>query len=524
MKTSPASSLSSFPSAAAFKTGKNPSGENSKRNRKKLSSYIPLPIIWPGILLGLLLFSIAQAQTQDTLLLFQEDFHWANNAWNSSKAAQSPFPEQSFDGKVYQSRKCIKLASSSQDGCIHLRLKGIPRGKLMLTGRGARYDKSKPPCLETFLLSQQDTLFADTLYFCTYYKDGDEEPYRQYDSMNQADNGFASSDTLFWETEELPYPAEVSVLIRARANHQTFLDRYALHIIPQEEQATIQWHPDTLLLMDSVGQWTSNSLKLQGQNLLSNLRMQVSGPDKSISIHPMHLSANELNGKQVSIRIEARVDSIGKSYQLSCWHETDSHPLACIPIIVHPYTVDMPSEPPQDSGASDCQPPKNLQISNISASMVDFQWESEANRFQIRIGDLFSVVQQITTEKNYLTAYNLVPGTWYWWEVAAICGEQDSSGYAKGETFLIPGNQGNKIHDWEKSCRAMISPNPSSGRISLSLPFDCQVRIFSLQGLCLYSQKLSKGMHSLQINQKGIFLLHYGNPPEHEQTLRFIVL
>ena len=120
-----------------------PNTKKTERKRKRLSDYLPLPLILPGSLVSLLLFRISQAQTTHATPLFQEDFHWANNAWNSNKTAISPIESLHFEGKAYMSRRCVKIASSSQTGSIHTRITEIPPGRIQLIVRGARYDKAK---------------------------------------------------------------------------------------------------------------------------------------------------------------------------------------------------------------------------------------------------------------------------------------------------------------------------------------------------------------------------------------------
>ncbi len=501
-----------------------PNTKKTERKRKRLSDYLPIPLILPSILLSLLLLSISQAQTTHATPLFQEDFHWANNAWNSNKTAISPIESLHFEGKAYMSRRCVKIASSSQTGSIHTRITEIPPGRIQLIVRGARYDKAKESRLHCLFLHGKDTLHRDSLHFSSYYKDGDMEPYRQYDSMTQNGNGFASTDTSYWENTTSEKIEELVIVIQADANDQTFLDHYALYVCPMESQAPIHWEPESLVLEGTPGQWGSGTIQLHSDNPPSDIRLQASDPDQSIAVYPMQFSAQELESGQAVARVEARIDSTEKIYQIACWPDTGNQALAHIPVIARSFEANdsIPNQTP-DSISFECPPPTLLQVSGIKSNSVQLQWESGTEESLVRIGNLFSVICQERIRGHQLNIENLDPGIWYWWEVASLCENGDSSAYAKGQNFQTPAHNMTRNHDGNPLALAMTFPNPSSGSFRLFLPYGCQVRIFTLQGQCVYAEHLSKGVHNLHIGTKGTFILRYGNHPDSEQSLKILI-
>lgn len=486
--------------------------------RKRIRLFLPLPLLWPILILTLLLFSIAKAQPTDTILLFQEDFNWSENAWNSSKPAESPSANQYFTGKVYHSKRSVKLASSSNEGSISLQMAGIPEGQLLLVIRGARYDKAKESRLKGLLIGQNDTLFIDTLHLSSYYKDGDWIPYQDHDSMTQ-EPGFASTDTLFWNNTGNAYQNNLSIQLQAQAYDQHFLDHYVLYTIQSTDIPYIEAHPDSVLVTGPTGNWGSALVSLRGQNIQSDIRLQAIGPDRAISAFPIRIPHTELSDGEKNVQIEAKVDSLEKRYSLLCWHGQDSIPIAEIPILVRPNdSSDIP-----DTAQTECPAPQKLRVDSLSESHARLCWTPGSAMSHVRIGDLFSVIKQIGIQDSILDVKNLESQTWYWWEVASICGTNDTSIYIQGPLFQLPENSSNSKQDRGSLEKATVFPNPSSGKFQLFLPYACQVRILQMNGNCLYEKELTKGWHYLTLNQKGLFILRYGNPSAREQSLKLII-
>lgn len=491
--------------------------KSQAKSFRKLSQWIPIPLLWPSILLFFLLFSISQAQT--TTLLFHEDFNWSDNAWNSSKRAESPRPEQSFDGAVYKSRRCLKLASSTSTGSIHWQIPEdrLLHGNITLILRGARYDKGKASLLLCKIIRMEDTLLTDTLRFVSYYKDGDSEPYRQYDSMTQGGNGFASSDTLSWECPEGSNLADFRFEIQAAENGQCFLDQYSLYLSSSGSQPVLNANPPCLALEGPAGERVSDTLFFSGRNLDTDIRLQAQGPDQALAAYPIILRSDSLENGPVPVIVSVQTDSIPKKYTILGLHGKDRFPLAEIPILVQ-------NESFPDTSMAECTAPIRPEVTENRPDFIRLEWESDASQFRVRIGNLFAIAYEGCVDAPFFESNSLEAGSFYWWDVAAICSPGDTSSLAQGPAFQIPASTGQRRHDGNKLMQAFVSPNPSNGNLKLYLPFACRVRILDAQGKCVFSRDLPQGITAFSLARKGFFTLHYGNHPASEQILKFIIL
>ncbi len=499
-----------------------PKRKHSKRN----FSWIPFPLLCPIFLLVSLWASIAQAQPAKELLL-EEDFNWSDNAWNSSKAAESPYPGLSFQGNVYRARRSIKMASSSHSGELRQQI-GIESvsGSIELVFRGARYDSVKPSLLPCLLLVQGDTLLDDTLHFSSFYKNKDSEPFRQYDSMTQ-DEGFASCDTLRWVNPDRIPISSLELVVTALAGDQNFLDHFQVFLLQEENgnddddddgNPAVHVQPDSLLFFGETGSEQQDSLWLEGRNLYQNIRLQITGPDQNIQVFPVLIQASDLQGQRIPVQVQSRIPSIPTSYFLHLYHGENL--LKEIPVHARPGS--QPEPLPEDTS---CQAPASAMVSEVASYHADLQWESSAPLFHLRVGNLFSIIHEEITTSTSVRIPDLEPGMLYWWEVASICNNADTSLYTVGESFVTLQESGIRLrHDESTGPAASVHPNPSKSGFILHLPFRCQVRILNLDGKCVFSKKLEKGPHPIRLREKGVFILRYGNHEASAQNLKIILL
>lgn len=219
-----------FSSLATFRKRNGPSGWKTAERQIRWYCKIPYPILLPLSISGFLMGGAVQAQ-KEFLTVFQEDFSHCTNAWNSSKAAVSTNPCLKFSGKVYSSRKCVKMASSSLSGMISISLPPSEEklSDIRLILRGARFDREKPSRIHVLSYGNR----IDTLHFSSFFKDKDSDPYSENDSMTQPGKDFSSCDTLSIPITGSFPPERIS--IQSDADDQCFVDqikieyRYASH-------------------------------------------------------------------------------------------------------------------------------------------------------------------------------------------------------------------------------------------------------------------------------------------------------
>lgn len=275
MKTEPiSSSLQISLSSQKWPHGNAPSskdntkyaGSKKKFNpwRRKIGARIHLPILFPFFLLSAAIFCSAHGQTmprKESFLsaergsmallppysktIYLQDYNHYEYSWNSSKPVIEVHPHEKFNGKVYCSRRCVKMGSSKDPGEISLEFMPLSRiSSIRIKIRGARYAKEKDSLVEVSLLAGEKWFF-DTLELRTFYKDTESEPYRANDSMTQEGADFSSSDSCIFlinnsasqgSAENIPR----RIHLKTFANAQCYLDQYQIDFLshyPIEEEA-----------------------------------------------------------------------------------------------------------------------------------------------------------------------------------------------------------------------------------------------------------------------------------------------
>lgn len=223
------------------------------RWRNRTGAKIHLPILFPLLLLSSAIFCCASGQ-EKTLFqkeMFSQSFNHFDNAWNSPKPATYTYPFEKYKGKVYCSKRAVKLGSGDTDGIISVHLLPVENiCGILLKARGCRYAHDKESPIEV-CIHVGNYKYYDTIHFSTSYKTADGEPFRYCDSMTANGNDFSDTDSsliLFYNnlnsTDSNSYIQTLE--LKAFANGQCFLDEYSITYFsdrPITDDA-IPWPPE----------------------------------------------------------------------------------------------------------------------------------------------------------------------------------------------------------------------------------------------------------------------------------------
>lgn len=229
--------------------------------RKKTGARLHLPILFPFLLLSAAIFCCAHGQTINrkeschpmeschpiknghmaslppySKTVYLQDYNHYVYSWNSSKPAIEIHPNERFNGKVYCSRRCVKMGTAKDPGEISVEFMPLSRiSSIRIKIRGARYAKEKDSLVEVGLLAGEKWFF-DTLELRSFYKDTESEPYRANDSMTQDGADFSSSDSCIFlinnpatqgDSENIPR----QVHLKTFANAQCYIDQYQIDFL-----------------------------------------------------------------------------------------------------------------------------------------------------------------------------------------------------------------------------------------------------------------------------------------------------
>lgn len=229
--------------------------EKFKQWRRKTGARIHLPILFPFFLLSAAIFCCAHGQTimkeesyppvensnmvslpPYSKTVYLQDYNHYVYSWNSSKPVIEVHPHERFNGKVYCSRRCVKMGTAKDPGEISVEFMPLSRiSNIRIRIRGARYAKEKDSLVEVSLLAGEKWFF-DTLELRSFYKDTGSEPYRANDSMTQDGADFSSSDSCIFlinspasqgASENIPR----RIHLKTFANAQCYIDQYQIDFL-----------------------------------------------------------------------------------------------------------------------------------------------------------------------------------------------------------------------------------------------------------------------------------------------------
>lgn len=508
MKRNPTACITSVRNGSGTMKKSLPDLGNPRRKKKNFLARIHLPILFPLLMLSSAVLCSIHAQTEKRItILHRQDFNHLANAWNSSKAAEPISEREYFSGKAYCARRAVKIASSQEEGCLHLDFSAFePVEELMLTVRGARYDKSKASHLIAELKLHTGERLTDTLHFESFYKESDSEPYRNNDSMTQPGSDFSSCDTALWRFPGKPVRIE-KLEIRAGADDQCYLDEYSLASLSCQEP-----------LPDSCPQDGLSSCRLSVIVPADNHVYAENDVSFSFSVSDFRL------GKDGAIAVSMQdsifySDSIrykspyqGKGDYIASFFLVDTaFRILGDTLIRRSFHVKTADSSGRDTV---CAPPAHTRADSVTFHSALLSWEHCAERYWIRLHTLFEEWMQVGTAENRYKISGLSPFTVYWWEIAPICGT-DTGDFVPGAYFqTLDENVRNEETETEMMADPAIFPNPNRGNFWISMPQPGQATIFRTNGQAAFSRHLEKGLHSLRLDESGIYILHFPGKPQ----------
>ncbi|MDR1973130.1 MAG: M6 family metalloprotease domain-containing protein [Bacteroidales bacterium] len=160
------------------------------------------------------------------------------------------------------------------------------------------------------------------------------------------------------------------------------------------------------------------------------------------------------------------------------------------------YTI---TTPPQ------CEPPTNAAANDITAECALLSWHGDVSEYVVHIWKSGEAYEKFFTTDTMLFVCDLNPETTYYYDVRSVCGAGDTSTLRLESEFTTSEAVG--IEALGSASNAVkVYPNPSNGKIYVTVNTKSNIEIFTLIGTKILSRQVTK-VAEFNIDRAGVYML-----------------